>query len=384
MIKSATMSQSLHGREVLVPQHEAGVGVATAEAAANNSDNRSNLIYDHDNQPELECQPPAKVPNQSDETSQRRSSIQHILNHPMLNDEQRRHSIQILMDGRRRSSFGATWGEAAKNVAAEFASMDCDSNSSTCSNPDDDDNDNEYNETYNSNNNNYDDKSHCDHHEEELSQQHQQPRQVLQHQQDPSSNDEDSNKDVSEELSNQKISALASTSRDVCSPIMIAYTISGQSTGDPKLMELQRPHCPHYERNCSIISPCCGQIFGCRICHDECENLGQPFMKFIMREEHNSPIMKQRRTNNNNIPQVVTALLTNRNNNLKKLSSLSWSGTPPRKLKLNNNNIIKKMSPRFSLSSVSDIGDDVHHNINRHEIDEIICRKCFKRQPSKT
>ena len=28
-------------------------------------------------------------------------------------------------------------------------------------------------------------------------------------------------------------------------------------------------NCSHYERNCYIISPCCGKNFGCRKCHDE-------------------------------------------------------------------------------------------------------------------
>ena len=27
--------------------------------------------------------------------------------------------------------------------------------------------------------------------------------------------------------------------------------------------------CVHYVRKCKIVAPCCGKIFGCRICHDE-------------------------------------------------------------------------------------------------------------------
>jgi len=27
--------------------------------------------------------------------------------------------------------------------------------------------------------------------------------------------------------------------------------------------------CFHYERNCLIVAPCCGEIYGCRVCHDE-------------------------------------------------------------------------------------------------------------------
>ena len=41
----------------------------------------------------------------------------------------------------------------------------------------------------------------------------------------------------------------------------------------PFEMEKNRPECTHYERNCTIIAPCCGLAFGCRICHDEYPNL---------------------------------------------------------------------------------------------------------------
>merc|ERR1719223_75232 len=30
--------------------------------------------------------------------------------------------------------------------------------------------------------------------------------------------------------------------------------------------------CVHYERKCIIIAPCCGKIYGCRVCHDELTN----------------------------------------------------------------------------------------------------------------
>lgn len=36
---------------------------------------------------------------------------------------------------------------------------------------------------------------------------------------------------------------------------------------------LNAPHCPHYDRKCTIISPCCGAAFGCRFCHDDCPAL---------------------------------------------------------------------------------------------------------------
>jgi hypothetical protein len=36
---------------------------------------------------------------------------------------------------------------------------------------------------------------------------------------------------------------------------------------------LNAPPCPHYDRKCTIISPCCGAPFGCRFCHDDCPTL---------------------------------------------------------------------------------------------------------------
>ena len=30
-------------------------------------------------------------------------------------------------------------------------------------------------------------------------------------------------------------------------------------------------NCPHYNRNCSFVAPCCNKIYGCRHCHDDIE-----------------------------------------------------------------------------------------------------------------
>jgi hypothetical protein len=46
-------------------------------------------------------------------------------------------------------------------------------------------------------------------------------------------------------------------------------SISNEQT---RRAEQTRPPCPHYERNCTMIAPCCGGAFGCRICHDDCPN----------------------------------------------------------------------------------------------------------------
>jgi hypothetical protein len=36
-----------------------------------------------------------------------------------------------------------------------------------------------------------------------------------------------------------------------------------------KRAEMTRPPCTHYERKCTLVSHCCGAAFGCRICHDD-------------------------------------------------------------------------------------------------------------------
>ena len=46
-------------------------------------------------------------------------------------------------------------------------------------------------------------------------------------------------------------------------------TVTPACNDQTKRAEEMRPHCPHYERNCTLIAPCCGAAFGCRICHDD-------------------------------------------------------------------------------------------------------------------
>lgn len=53
----------------------------------------------------------------------------------------------------------------------------------------------------------------------------------------------------------------------------------------PVIPDQDNSVCVHYERNCSIVAPCCGRIFGCRVCHDENSPSGHPPMdRFMVRE----------------------------------------------------------------------------------------------------
>ena len=109
-------------------------------------------------------------------------------------------------------------------------------------------------------------------------------------------------------------------------------------------MEQQKPPCKHYKRNCSIISPCCGMVFGCRLCHDDCDNLSLP----IFNKDH--------MVNNDEDEEFHI----------------------PQKIKLENGSKAHSARQRGSVSSlmsaISESGDDVHHTIDRFAVKEIICR----------
>ena len=37
--------------------------------------------------------------------------------------------------------------------------------------------------------------------------------------------------------------------------------------------------CQHYQRYCNLVAPCCGDIFPCRLCHDEIKNIEEKVIK---------------------------------------------------------------------------------------------------------
>jgi hypothetical protein len=105
------------------------------------------------------------------------------------------------------------------------------------------------------------------------------------------------------------------------------------STNDnAKHAEQKRPPCTHYERKCTLIAPCCGTAFGCRICHDDCATLPPKI---------NPKVKKSRYHRSASLPSSFTSMAL----------------TQP---------------------------EDTHHTIDRFAIQEVICRECFTRQSSKT
>jgi hypothetical protein len=113
-------------------------------------------------------------------------------------------------------------------------------------------------------------------------------------------------------------------------------------------MEKSRPPCGHYERNCTIVSPCCGLAFGCRICHDECPVLPPPFPR-------------------NDAGDAGASAPRER--------VLNWDAAV--------GGVKHKQEKRRSLP-LSYEEQETHHEINRFAIAEIICRLCYSRQSSKT
>lgn len=110
-------------------------------------------------------------------------------------------------------------------------------------------------------------------------------------------------------------------------PGEICIPISNEAT---KRAELTRPHCVHYDRKCTLIAPCCGAAFGCRICHDD------------------SPILPP--------------LLIHR----------QAMGRYPRSSSMPMNPALAMQTP-----------EDTHHTIDRFAVKEIICRECYTKQSSK-
>jgi hypothetical protein len=102
------------------------------------------------------------------------------------------------------------------------------------------------------------------------------------------------------------------------------------SNENTRRAEQTRPPCEHYDRNCTMIAPCCGAAFGCRICHDD------------------SPIL----------PPLLM---------MKQARRYPRSSSMP-----------------GSFTSMAQTPEDTHHPIDRFAVKEVICRECFTRQSSKT
>jgi len=140
-------------------------------------------------------------------------------------------------------------------------------------------------------------------------------------------------------------------------------------------MERNRPECTHYERKCTIISPCCGQAFGCRICHDESPILPPPF--FLRSGEQ---------SNNNNHDEDDCSMDEEDTNTESSIAHSENVHSSFSDMKKNGKSHRSASLPTtFSKClAITDDDEDFHHTIDRFAIKEIICRECHTRQSSKT
>lgn len=111
--------------------------------------------------------------------------------------------------------------------------------------------------------------------------------------------------------------------------------------------------CPHYERKCNIVSPCCGMIFGCRLCHDECDELPPRIDRLTC---------------------IDDACKSCNPSPLSKLSGVSIQEEPDNSVQ----------TEKTLCTFISTQSQELHHNIDRFAISEIICKECNTKQSSKT
>jgi len=251
------------------------------------------------------------------EEQDRRASIQAIMKDPNLTAQERRKSIQSLMDGRRRSSAAPENG-GGMAAAAAAAAMEFDDSS-------------------------FDDEE--DEGEEE-------------------DDDDDAIIDTvaaasaagGKRPSFMKRTSTSEKSSKRRASLRESFTMGFSNMGVKNVsneelsrkLELSRPPCGHYERNCSMVSPCCGMVFGCRICHDDFPNLPPPFL--LQLQNNNRGVGEQC------LPVAASA------SNSKHPAIVHRSASLP---------------PNFA-------EEETHHTIDRFAVKEVICRECFTRQSSKT
>jgi hypothetical protein len=270
------------------------------------------------------------------EEKQRRASIQAIMKDPNLTPQERRKSIQYLMDGRRRSSVfrpsihngdnatspGNGMAAAAATAADDYDSssddevcQDCGARQETTTNLE-----NKWDEMSKrgSPNNVADgrDKSHVSLRES-----------------------------FTLGFSDMGLKG-SGADIDIYRSESAAMQPSLESNALWRMMEESRPPCSHYQRNCSIVSPCCGLVVGCRICHDDYPALPPP----LFTQESGSDDLAC-------TPVAAVAAAP-----MKAPALFHRSSSLPTNFE----------------------EDESQHEINRFLIKEIICRECFTLQSSKT
>ena len=242
------------------------------------------------------------------EAQDRRTSIQAIMKDPNLTAQERRKSIQSLMDGRRRSSAAPDNG-GAMAAAAAAAAME------------------------------FDDSS-----EEEEDEGGEVDADAIDAVAAASAAGGKRQSFTQSEKSSKRRASLRDS-------LTMGFSNMGVNNGSneelSRKLEQTRPKCGHYDRNCSMVSSCCGMVFGCRICHDDCPNLPPPFLL-------------QLQNNGGAGEQCLPAATSDSSSKQPDIVHRSAS-----------------MPANFA-------EEETYHTFDRFGVKEVICRECFTRQSSKT
>jgi hypothetical protein len=302
---------------------------------------------------------------------ERRNSIREIMADEFLTPLEKRRNIQSLMDGRRRSS--ASHGSTGSETADRYRSDNEDSHAPY-----------PYN-YYNQNGATTTDNEYYGYHVE-----HSRNQQRPLHQAAVGGEDDDNasqssdahrlqsmDANASGRRKQQRSSSMPLWSEDTTRAAAPLVAASSNAIWDDPMhiamrMEKSRPPCGHYERNCTIISPCCGLAFGCRICHDECPVLPMPFAKRPP-PPPTSPVNSKAAALGDEQSSSPPA----DGETLPQERILNWQAVEKAKHKQE-----KRRSMPMSYDEY--IGEETHHEIDRFAIAEIICRLCYTRQSSKT
>lgn len=242
-----------------------------------------------------------------EQAKERRASIRDILKDPRLSQLEKRKSVQYLMDGRRRSSVSQHRGSdhvqhqrSSMEAAARIAAIDL-----------------------------------VDSEEDSLSSAGAGRRTSM-----PGSR-------RSSSLGASSLTITAGLTKRAAASVSLLGGVEAAET-HPKRCVLSAPPCEHYERNCHIVSPCCGMVFGCRVCHNACDNLPPPSVQ----DDH----VESEPSGTGFIVETMSAAESKPTANVQRSSSI--------------------------LTEFED--EESHHEIDRFSITEVICRVCYTRQSSKT
>jgi len=296
------------------------------------------------------------------EAKERRASIQAIMKDPNLTPHERRRSVQSLMDGRRRSSAAQGNGERGSmgrgmGMAAAAAMAAAEFEDSSNDDDDDDDDDERLDEVI-------------------VGQKIGSPENNSKREAKKRSSfifKRGSSQNIANEKSGKRRASLRdsftlgfskmgvkNSASDIEPSI---YVPAAEPNAMSRKMEKSRPPCGHYERNCSIVSPCCGLVFGCRICHNDAPELPPPF---LMTGGAPSTVC---------LPVAGIAEESHRAMGLASLPPVAAAAAPSKP---------PALSHRSASLPVDFSEDESHHEIDRFLIKEVICRECFTRQSSKT